>query len=283
MDDLREKSLALLKKGQADFGFNDAVRDREFAKALDPNWQVHLLDLIASVTQSPGIWREPRAILELGCGSGSFVVNALKNGHDAWGIDNDADRLAVAYARIDAFGLDSTWKERLIQGDASSTGFPPNRFDVVVGHQFIEHVPDPGGTIAEMLRITKRGGIVVLFAPDYRAPFEAHYEIPWPPFLSRELCKPWLDGFERPHGGIDGGFYYISLPQLIAIFEPMNCKIIAAYNDRKIEPAVWRNFDCSSAQATFECAQRFRAAFEARQLPENFMIATSLGIVAQKL
>ena len=282
MDELREKTLVLLAKGQAAFGFSDAVHERELAKALDPNWQVNILDLIASVTRSPGIWSTPRSILEMGCGSGSFVTGALKKGHDACGIDNDVDRLAVGYARIDAFGLDPSWKQRLLHGDASATTFEPDRFDFVIGHQFIEHVPDPAGTISEMLRITKRGGLVVLFAPDYRAPFEAHYEIPWPPFLSKELCKSWLDGFNRPYGGLDG-FYYTSLTQIMGILEPMDCQVVTAYNDRKIEPQVRREFDCSTPQATFETARKFRAAFESRQLPENFMIATSLGVVAQKI
>ena len=264
VDELREKMQVLLSKGQAAFGFDDAIRERELVKALDPNWQTKLFDMIASVIQTPGFWSVPRSVLEAGCGSGSFVTAALKQGHDAWGIDSDVDRLAVGAARIAAFGLDPSWNDRLVHGDATATGFDPDRFDIVLGHQFIEHVPDPAGTISELLRVTKRGGYLVLFAPDYRAPFEAHYEIPWPPFLQRELCKSWLDGFNRPHGGLD-------------------CRIIAAYNDRPIEPQVMRHFDCSTPQATFDCARKFRAAFEARQLPENFIIATSFGVAVQKL
>lgn len=282
MVELRENSLVLLAKGQAAFGFDDAIRERELAKMLDPNWQTKLFDLIASILQTPNYWSTPRSILEMGCGSGSFVTAALKSGHDAWGIDNDMDRLAVGSGRIHAFGLESAWAQRLVHGDASATSFPPNRFDVVVGHQFIEHVPDPAGTISEMLRVTKSGGFVVLFAPDYRAPFEAHYEIPWPPFLPRELCKSWLDGFDRPYGGLEQ-FYYTTVNQVVSYFEPQNCRIVAAYNDRQIEAQVMRHFDCSTPQATFECARKFRAAFQAHQLPENFTIATSFGVVAQKL
>ena len=282
MDDLRERALVLLGKGQAAFGFGDAVLERDLAKTLDPNWQTQLFAMVASVVQAPTFWATPRSVLEVGCGSGSFVTGGLKQGHDAWGIDNDVDRLAIGYARIDAFGLEPAWKGHLVHGDATATGFEPDRFDLVLGHQFIEHVPDPAGTISELLRITKRGGFVVLFAPDYRAPFEAHYEIPWPPFLQRELCKSWLDGFNRPYGGLDM-FYYTTVNQILGIFEPLNCRVVTAYNDRKIEAQVMRHFDCSTPQATFECARKFRAAFETRQLPEHFMIATSFGVAAQKL
>jgi len=282
VDDLRESVLVLLRRGQAEFGFGDAIVEREVAKAMNPDWQTNLLSMIAGVIGQAAYWSTPRSVLEAGCGSGSFVTAALRQGHDAWGIENDADRLAIGNARIETFGLDGAWKERLVSGDASATPFEPDRFDLVLGHQFIEHVSDPAGTISELLRITKPGGFLVLFAPDYRAPFEAHYEIPWPPFLQRELCKSWLDGFNRPYGGLDM-FYYTTVNQILGIFEPLNCRVVTAYNDRKIEAQVMRHFDCSTPQATFECARKFRAAFETRQLPEHFMIATSFGVAAQKL
>ena len=282
MDDLRESVLVLLRRGQAEFGFGDAIVEREVAKAMNPDWQTNLLSMIAGVIGQAAYWSTPRSVLEAGCGSGSFVTAALRQGHDAWGIENDADRLAIGNARIETFGLDGAWKERLVSGDASATPFEPDRFDLVLGHQFIEHVSDPAGTISELLRITKPGGFLVLFAPDYRAPFEAHYEIPWPPFLQRELCKSWLDGFNRPYGGLDM-FYYTTVVQVVGILQPLNCRIITAYNDRKIEDQVMRHFDCSTQRATFECARKFRAAFETRQLPEHFMIATSFGVAAQKL
>ena len=282
MESLRTQTMVLLSKSKATFGYDDTLVRREIGKALDPNWQANLLDFIASVIKVPGFWSTPRSILEMGCGAGYLTLNAMRGGHDAWGIDSDPDRLAIGYERITTFGWNPEWNSHLVQGDAMATHFDPDRFDLVIGHQFIEHVPDPAGTISEMMRVTKRGGYVVLFAPDYRAPFEAHYEIPWPPFLARDLCKSWLDGFERPYGGIDN-FYYTSLSQVVGIFEPMNCRIVNAYNDRRIEPQVMRHFDCSTAQATLETARKFRAAFDARQLPENFMIATSFGIAAQKL
>lgn len=282
MDVLRERALVLMRKGQAAFGFGDAVLERDLAKALDPAWQSHLFDMTARIVGVPDFWSVPRAVLEAGCGSGSFVTAGLQRGHDSWGVDNDEDRLAIGACRIDTFGMDPAWKERLVHGDATATRFEPERFDLVLGHQFIEHVPDPGGTISELLRVTKRGGFVVLFAPDYRAPFEAHYEIPWPPFLSRDRAKAWLDGFDRPYGGLDM-FFYTTIPQIAAIFEPLACRIVNAYNDRRIEPQVMRHFDCSTLAATFETARKMRIAFEARQLPEHFMIATSFGIAVQKL
>jgi SAM-dependent methyltransferase len=282
MDLLQERTMAFIRKGQANFGFGEAIAERDLAKTLDPNWQSHLFGMIAATIKDQNFWSSPRSTLEVGCGSAYFVTGALSRGHDAWGVDTDDGRLELGRLRIDTFGWPATWKDRLVLGDATATGFEPGRFDLVLGHQFIEHVPDPAGTVSELLRITKPGGYVVLYAPDYRAPFEAHYEIPWPPFLSRDRAKVWLDGFERPHGGLDL-FYYTTAPQVLSLFEPLNCRVVNAHIDRQVETQVMRHFDCSTLAATLECAKNVRAAYEARRLPEHFMIATSFGIAAQKI
>ncbi len=281
IETVRERALRVTLRAQAEYGFDQAIAERELGKVFDPNWQGQMLPFIEGVMKAPGYFSVPRAIFEAGAGAGGFVVAALRAGHDAWGIDNDDERMLLGKERIDALSLDPEWKQRLLKGDASDTHIEPNRFDLVLGHQFIEHVPNPGATISELLRITKPGGYVALFAPDYRAPFEAHYAIPWPPFLQRELCKIWLDGFERPHTGLDT-FFYTTAPQIVGIFEALNCRVVNAYNDRLIEANVMRHFDCSTAEATHATARRFFASFKAGQLPENFTNATSLGVIVQK-
>ncbi len=221
------------------------------------------------------------SVFEAGCGTGSFVLPALERGHDAYGVDNDPKRLSVGYAKLDAYALPPAWRERLIFGDAVQTGLECNRFDVVLGHQFIEHVPDPAGIICELLRITKPGGFLCLYAPDYRAPFEAHYEIPWPPFAARWMLKEWLDAFERPHGGLDQ-IFPVTLFQLAGIFQALSCDIVAAGNDFPVEERVAAHFDLSSKQAIRGTALRMRDAMRAGTLPQNFRSPTSLAIVVRK-
>ncbi|MEW5721341.1 MAG: methyltransferase domain-containing protein, partial [Chloroflexota bacterium] len=52
--------------------------------------------------------------------------------------------------------------------------FSDNSFDAVLLHEVIEHVADDRQTIREAQRVCKRGGRVVVFAPNRLYPFETH-------------------------------------------------------------------------------------------------------------
>jgi SAM-dependent methyltransferase len=59
---------------------------------------------------------------------------------------------------------------------AAGEGLPyaSDFFDVVFSNEVIEHVQDDRAAAAEMLRVTKPGGYVMLFCPNRGYPFETH-------------------------------------------------------------------------------------------------------------
>jgi SAM-dependent methyltransferase len=278
--DLERYAWALLEEGAAAFGFDRAVAERVLPRLISREGHDRLFSEMER-TVGAGYFSRPRSVFEAGCGTGSLVIPALERGHDAYGIDNDPSRLAVAHAKTRAYGLPPEWSERMRLGDAMDTGFEANRFDIVLGHQFIEHVPDPAGIISELLRITKPGGFLILYAPDYRAPFEAHYEIPWPPFAARWMLEEWVDAFSRPRGGLDQ-IFPVTLLQLAGIFQALPCDLVAAHNDFPIEERVSQHFDLSSRQAVRATALRMREAQATGTLSRNFTMPTSLAIAARK-
>lgn len=218
-------------------------------------------------------------ILEVGCGTGSFLFSLLERGFDASGIDNSAARLAVATEKIRCFDYPATWIERLSRQNALSLEFNYDSFDIVVGHQFIEHVPSVPIVVFELARLLRRGGSLVLWAPDYRGPFEPHYGIPWPPFASRSTACAWLDVFGRPYGGLDD-FNYVTLPQVVAICQGLGLTVERAWIDRQIDPGIAQMFKFGSLRDVRECATSFRD--DPSSLPEQLRAATSFGIVARK-
>lgn len=278
---LNHRAWVLMHQDMGLLGFGDELAHRLIGNLINKNQQDFLYAAVEYTIGVPGFFQTKRSILEAGCGTCAFVYSALERGHDAYGIDNDRNRLAVAYAKIPAYGYAPEWKDRALLGDATATPFEAGRFDVVVGHQFIEHVRDVPGSISELVRVTKPGGFIVFYAPDYRAPYEAHYQIPWPPFATRQMAETWVEAFERPTGFIEM-FNYVTLPQVGAVFEALDCQIVSATIDRQIDPTAARLFDVSSTAALAKSAQLVRTAFEAGTLPENFRAATSFAIAARK-
>ena len=61
---------------------------------------------------------------------------------------------------------------RLAPGEALP--YPDDHFDLVFSNEVIEHVDDDRRTMAEIVRVTRPGGHIVIFAPNRLFPFETH-------------------------------------------------------------------------------------------------------------
>ena len=92
-------------------------------------------------------------VLDIGCGAG-FLTNYLASaGHDVTGFDNSTSSLEVA-ARHDTSG-----RARYQVGDALALPFDDARFEVVCAMDFLEHVDDWKGAVAEMSRVLAPRGL----------------------------------------------------------------------------------------------------------------------------
>ncbi|MDX2078609.1 MAG: class I SAM-dependent methyltransferase [bacterium] len=52
--------------------------------------------------------------------------------------------------------------------------YPDNYFDTILSHEVLEHVVDDRASVAEMTRVLKVGGRMVIFVPNRWYPFETH-------------------------------------------------------------------------------------------------------------
>ncbi len=96
-------------------------------------------------------------LLELGCSYGSFLAHAKNLGWAVHGVEIAAE--PVQFGR-QVLGLD------IRHGTLESAAFPEQFFDVVTGWMVLEHLHDPVGTLEEIRRVLKPGGLIAFGIPN---------------------------------------------------------------------------------------------------------------------
>lgn len=105
-------------------------------------------------------------ILVDGCGVGMYVRALQPYAAQVHGIDIEAEYLTRAVANAPGAALDLAACEHL--------PYPTAAFDLVLSHEVLEHVQNDRIAVAEMARVTRPGGRIVVFVPNRRYPFETH-------------------------------------------------------------------------------------------------------------
>ena len=101
----------------------------------------------------------PGDLLEIGSGTGDFLLEAQNRGFTVQGIELSADAVKTANRRL---GLGS---DRVQQGEVESALLEENFFDVVFFSDVIEHVRCPTSFISQVHRCLKPGGMVYIVTP----------------------------------------------------------------------------------------------------------------------
>ena len=144
------------------------MTDRDMQKAAlrgEPSYvwrdgQQRRLDMIVKFAGE----RTTGRVLENGCGVGMYVEKMTELGADVIGLEYDFDRARDAKVNSD----------NIINAAGESLPVPTSTFDLILSHEVIEHVQDDRAAIAEMIRVLKVGGRVVIFCPNRGYPVETH-------------------------------------------------------------------------------------------------------------
>lgn len=105
-----------------------------------------------------------RTVLDLGCGVGHWgdlVEAALEPGAQITGVDRE--EAWVEAARVRAGGRP---QRSFLQGAAEQLPFPAGSFDLVTCQTVLIHCPDPERVVAEMVRVTRGGGALLIAEPN---------------------------------------------------------------------------------------------------------------------
>ncbi|MBV8555479.1 MAG: methyltransferase domain-containing protein [Planctomycetaceae bacterium] len=187
-------------------------------------------------------------LLDLGCGTGSFLAAVGAGVREAWGIDIALRWLLVARKRLDEEGLAHV---RLACGCAERLPVRDRGFARVVAGDVIEHVGDQAATLAEVHRVLVPGGRLFLASPNrFSLAPEPHVQVWGVGYLPRRWMGPyvrWARGIDfrairtlglgewrrllrrSPFGG--GAIVAPGLPRAdVAHFGPVKRGVARAYN-----------------------------------------------------
>lgn len=158
-------------------------------------------------------------ILDMASGFGQFVISALNQGFNCWGLEPGQDRLDFVSKKIEVFGLPQSYKERFIRGGGENMPFMDNSFDYITSFQTMEHVQDIEQVCLSLIRVIRNGGGIHIRCPSYAGTFEGHYHLPLIPFsFTKKIYKVFLSAIGRPIEGIDQQVNYITQRRLLGAF-----------------------------------------------------------------
>ncbi|MGV3503549.1 MAG: class I SAM-dependent methyltransferase [Adhaeribacter sp.] len=98
-------------------------------------------------------------VLDVACGSGIVACEFAKHAHRVTGIDLTPEMLKQARKLQEKFRLDNlSWE----LGEVTSLPYPDGAFTIVVSRFGFHHFLNPGAVLAEMIRVCKPMGVVLV-------------------------------------------------------------------------------------------------------------------------
>lgn len=98
------------------------------------------------------------AIYEAGGGSSSFLPIDVLNRSQVTVVDIDQDQVR-----------NNTYADEAILGDVQTYRFAPETFDIVICYNVLEHLPDVEAALLNFRDALKRGGMILIGAPNPRS------------------------------------------------------------------------------------------------------------------
>jgi 2-polyprenyl-3-methyl-5-hydroxy-6-metoxy-1,4-benzoquinol methylase len=110
-------------------------------------------------------------ILDVGCGTGDFLLNCKNNGWDVIGVEPNTKAKSLAENKLN---IQTTSK---IYEDLSE--IKTKKFDVITLWHVLEHVPNLDVYISNLKKILKQHGVLIIAVPNYKSYDATYYKQFW--------------------------------------------------------------------------------------------------------
>ena len=214
-----------------------ALQDTKLAQVLYHDWEAETYDDKWSISYDercidyargrfdavvPDATLPYERAMELGCGTGFFLLNLMQSGVAKKGSVTDLSpgMVKVALRNAENLGLDVDGRV----ADAEKIPYEDNTFDLVVGHAVLHHIPDVELSLREVLRVLKPGGRFVFAGePSTIGDFYARWlsRATW--YATTNVTKiPALNSWRRPQEELDESSRAAALEAVVDIhtFDP---------------------------------------------------------------
>jgi len=149
------------------------------------------------VLQSLEPWRGKGRLLDLGCGQGDFLVEALTMNWQVTGMEFSDAAVSLCSAR----GL------QVIPGSSAASALSGQLFDVITAFEVLEHLRTPGELLKDASLLLQQGGLFYITTPNFNA-------------LLRHLEKE--------------NFAPISYPDHLCLFTPASLRKLACFHGFRV-------------------------------------------------
>jgi ubiquinone/menaquinone biosynthesis C-methylase UbiE len=151
--------VAVLDPKAANERYHDAAAstyDAKWSISFDPAAQLYVRERARRMLPE----RRYGRVLEVGTGTGFFLLNLWQAGYveEAHATDISAGMLEVCRLNGELLGCEV----RTRAADAEGLPYDDASFDLVTGHAFLHHLPEPPAAIAEMVRVLRPGGTLFI-------------------------------------------------------------------------------------------------------------------------
>jgi SAM-dependent methyltransferase len=175
----------------------------------------------------------PGSVLDVGCGTGALAQRLIGLGYRVTGVDPSEGMLDVMRARRP--------EVRAVRASGTDLPFEPDSFDLVLSVATMHHIADAEAvrqTLAEMTRVTKPGGRILIWDHNPRNPYWSHLMARVPQDTGEERLVAARD---LTAGLAAAGAEVLSVQQLgmVPDFTPYRALRLAAALERRVERTPW--------------------------------------------
>ena len=142
---------------------------------------------VQALADDAGVDMTGARVLDVGGGPGYFAEAFARRGAHYYGLEPDVGEMAAAGIKV----------AQAVRGDGTALPFATDSFDIVYSSNVAEHIPNPWEMGAEMLRVTRPGGLIIMSYTVWLGPFGGHETGLWAHYIGGDFARR---RYIRKHG-----------------------------------------------------------------------------------